>query len=62
MESNCPACGKFIEAKTGLFVRKKIDCACGHTIDVRTEKMTCRECLHCDNTVVFDQSKGANAM
>lgn len=52
----CPACGKFAEAKTGFFARKKIDCACGYTIDVRTDKLTARECPHCGNEVVFDQS------
>lgn len=57
----CPACGKYAEAKTGFFARKKIDCACGHTINVRTVKMTSRDCPHCGNTVVFDQSKGAAA-
>lgn len=40
----CPNCGKFAEGKTGFFARKKIDCACGHTINVRTDKMTGREC------------------
>lgn len=57
----CPSCGKFAEAKTGFFARKKIDCACGYTIDVRTDKLTSRECPHCGNTVVFDQSKGEKA-
>jgi len=57
----CPICGKFAEAKTGFFARKKIDCACGYTIDVRTDKLTSRECPHCGNTVVFDQTKGADA-
>ena len=57
----CPNCGKFAEAKTGFFARKKIDCSCGHTINVRTEKMAGRECPHCGNMVVFDQSKGENA-
>ena len=57
----CPNCGKYVEAKTGLFARKKIDCACGYTIDVRTDKLTSRTCAHCGNDVVFDQSKGAAA-
>ena len=57
----CPRCGKYAEARTGFFARKKIDCACGYTIDVRTDKITARECPHCGNTVVFDQSKGAEA-
>ena len=28
----CPNCGKYAEAKTGFFARKRIDCACGYTI------------------------------
>ena len=35
----CPHCGRYTEAKTGFFARKKIDCACGYTIDVRTDKL-----------------------
>ena len=58
----CPNCGKFAEAKTGFFARKKIDCACGYTIDVRTDKLAGRECPHCGNMVVFDQSKGEKAL
>ncbi len=57
----CPVCGKFAEAKTGFFARKKIDCACGNVIDVKTDKLSSRTCHHCGNTVVFDQSKGARA-
>ena len=57
----CPNCGKYAEARTGFFARKKIDCSCGHTINVRTEKLAGRECPHCGNMVVFDQSKGENA-
>lgn len=57
----CPACGRYAEAKTGFFARKKIDCACGYTIDVRTDKLSSRTCPHCGNNVVFDQSRGANA-
>ena len=58
----CPNCGKFAEAKTGFFARKKIDCACGHVIDVRTDRLAGRECPHCGNMVVFDQSKGKKAL
>ena len=58
----CPNCGKFAEAKTGFFARKKIDCACGYTINVRTDKLVGRECPHCGNMVVFDQSKGEKAL
>lgn len=58
----CPNCGKFAEASTGFFARKKIDCSCGYTIDVRTDKMISRKCPHCGNQVVFDQSKGESAV
>ena len=58
----CPNCGKFAEAKTGFFARKKIDCACGYTINVRTDKLAGRECPHCGNMVMFDQSKGEKAL
>ena len=58
----CPKCGKYAEAKTGFFARKKIDCACGYTINVRTDKLTGRECPHCGNMVVFDQSRGEKAL
>lgn len=58
---NAPHCGRYAEAKTGFFARKKIDCSCGYTIDVRTDKLTSRRCPHCGNDVVFDQSKGKDA-
>ena len=58
----CPRCGSFAEGKTGFFARKKIDCSCGYTINVRTDKLISRECPHCKNTVVFDQTKGSNAI
>lgn len=57
----CPNCGRYAEASTGFFARKKIDCSCGYTIDVRTDKLTSRRCPHCGNDVVFDQSKGKDA-
>ena len=57
----CPHCGRYAEVKTGFFMRKKIDCACGYLIDVRTDKMAGRECPHCGNIVVFDQSQGEKA-
>ena len=57
----CPNCGRYAEASTGFFARKKIDCSCGYTIDVRTDKLASRRCPHCGNDVVFDQSKGKDA-
>lgn len=58
----CPVCGRYAEAKTGFFAKKKIECACGNVINVRTDKLASRECPHCGNQVVFDQSKGAAAV
>ena len=58
----CPNCGRFAEARTGFFARKKLDCACGYTIHVQTDKLAGRECPHCRNMVVFDQSKGEKAL
>ena len=58
----CPNCGKFAEARTGFFARKKIDCTCGNTIDVRTERLATRKCPKCGNTVIYDQSKGEKAL
>lgn len=61
----CPKCGKYAEANSGLFGfigrTKKVDCVCGHTIDIDAEKLSSRECPHCGNNVVFDQSKGEKA-
>ncbi len=58
----CPKCGKYAEAKTGFFARKKIECSCGNVIDVRTDKLASRECPHCGNQIAFDQTKGAKAV
>ena len=57
----CPNCGKYAEARKGFFARKKIDCSCGNVINVRADKLSSRECPHCGNNVVFDQSKGDKA-
>ncbi len=57
----CPVCGKYAEARTGFFARKKIECPCGNTIHVKTDKLASRKCSHCGNQVVFDQTKGASA-
>lgn len=57
----CPSCGRSVEARTGLFAAKKIDCTCGHTIQIKAEKLTTRECPHCGNTFAYDQSNGTKA-
>ena len=54
----CPSCGKYVAAKTGIFARRKIECDCGHTIQVRTEKLSARTCPHCGNVFAYDQSEG----
>ena len=58
----CPVCGKYAEAKTGFFAKKKIECACGNIINIRTDKLASRQCPHCGNQIVFDQTKGADAL
>lgn len=63
----CPNCGRYAEATTGifgttLFGTREISCTCGHVINVKTEKVTSRVCPHCGNTVIFDQSKGEDAL
>ena len=55
----CPKCGKYAEAKTGFFARKKIECSCGNIIDVRTDKLASTKCPHCGNQVVYyDDDQG----
>ena len=58
----CPSCGRFAEAKTGFFARKKINCTCGYVINVSTDKLKSRKCAHCGNDVVFDQSRADKAI
>ena len=58
----CPVCGKYAEGKTGFFASKKIQCSCGNVIDVRTDKLAARQCPHCGNQIVFDQTKGTDAV
>lgn len=57
----CPSCGKYVEVRTGFFAKKKIDCSCGYTINIKLDKLASRTCPHCGNDVVFDQSKGDKA-
>jgi len=58
----CPDCGSYVEIGTGLFAKKKVKCTCGHIINASTDKMTTKECPHCGNTVIYDQSKGETAV
>lgn len=38
----CPNCRRYAQVSAGFFVRKKTDCSCGYSIDVRTDKLTSR--------------------
>ena len=58
----CPRCGKFAQAKTGFFARKKIECECGNIIDVRTDKLAAKQCPNCGNQIVYNQTEGAEAL
>lgn len=62
----CPKCGNYVEGRKGIFLgigaTRKIDCTCGYTINIRTDKMTTRICPHCGNTAIYDQTKGTDAM
>ena len=56
----CPKCHNYTMAST--FLHRKVDCTCGYTINVSTDRMAAKECPHCKNTVVFDQAKGDKAL
>ena len=62
----CPHCGKYAEASTGGFLgigkTRKIECTCGYVINVATDKITSKKCPHCGYTVIYDQSKGEDAV
>ena len=56
----CPNCHNYTTAST--FLHRKVDCTCGYTINVATDRMAAKECPHCKNMVVFDQAKGDKAV
>lgn len=58
---SCPSCGRYAQARTGLFAKKEIQCECGHVIQVRTNKLTSRECPHCGSVVLLDESESRDA-
>ena len=58
----CPVCGKYAEAKTGFFAKKKIECSCGNIINVKVDKLASKQCPRCGNQIVYDQTKGADAV
>ena len=56
----CPNCGSY--AMASKFLHRKVDCSCGYTINVATDRLAARKCPHCKSTVVFDQAKGDKAL
>ncbi|MGN1159142.1 MAG: SPFH domain-containing protein [Lachnospiraceae bacterium] len=58
----CPSCGSHVEASTGIFAKKKIQCSCGNIINIKANLLMSKECPHCGNTVVYDRSKGDKAL
>ncbi len=63
----CPGCGNYVQASsglfgTGLFAKKAVQCSCGMSIDVKANKLASRQCTHCGNQVVYDQSKSDKAV
>ena len=34
----CPNCGNYVQASTGLFAKKTINCTCGYNIDVKADR------------------------
>ena len=61
----CPSCHSYAEASTGFLgigKTRQIDCGCGYTINVATDKLITKECPHCGNGVIYDQSKGEKAV
>lgn len=57
----CPKCGRYAEASSGFFAKKKLDCICGYVINIKTDKMASKVCPSCGNTVVYDQTEGDEA-
>ena len=57
----CPVCHQYVQASTGLFESRRVRCACGNIIDVKTERLASRKCPSCGNQVVFDQADGSDA-
>lgn len=56
----CPQCHNYTMASA--FLHRKVDCTCGYTINVATDRMAAKECPHCKNMVVYDQAKGDKAL
>ncbi len=58
----CPSCGRYNEASSSFFAKKKINCICGNIINIRSDKLKSKECPSCGNTIILDQSLGDKAV
>ena len=56
----CPQCHNYTMASKVF--NRHVQCTCGYEISVARDKITAKECAHCHNTVLFDQSKGEKAL
>ena len=54
----CPHCGTLNQASSFIFAKKVIKCGnCQVDIDIKANRLTTRQCPHCDNVFVYDQKK-----
>lgn len=59
----CNACGRYHEAKTGIFFgTRTIKCECGNEINVKKDRYISINCPHCKNIVTLDQAKRNEAL
>ncbi len=58
----CPKCHTILEARTGFLAPRHCECACGYSIDLKSETVTTRICAHCGNSVIYDQRLGTGAI
>ena len=56
----CPQCHNYTTASKVF--NRHVKCTCGYEISVSRDKIAAKECAHCHNTVLFDQSKGEKAI
>lgn len=57
----CPVCGNYVQAATGIFAGKHIQCSCGNVIHVKNDRLATVSCASCGNKVVYDQAEGSKA-
>lgn len=57
----CPVCHNYAQASTGFFASKRVKCACGNIINIKTDRMTTKLCPSCGNHVLYDQAEGTKA-